>query len=81
MVKVDHVTLYKKGENNWLFLPLFWKVSHVEVDCPNGDIARFEFEDQKISNEGVKVKRDFTFLEKWSKLDSPEENEIVKQNE
>ena len=63
MVKVGHVTLYKKGRNDW-------RVSHVEIDCPNGDIARFEFENQKITKEGVKVARDFTFVEKWSKPDS-----------
>ena len=70
MVKVRHVTLFKKGRDDWM-------VSHVEVDCPNGEIARFEYEDKSIPAEGLKISRNFSFVEKWSKLETSEESEIV----
>ena len=44
-------------------------VSHVEVDCLNGDIARFEFQDQLITVEGVQSDRNLAFTEKWFKGD------------
>lgn len=55
-------------------------VKNVKINCPNGDIARFEFEDQLITKEGVKIERDFTFKAKWNQRKTRIDPEIIKKH-
>ena len=44
------IILYKTGSDDW-------KVSWVEIDCPQGEVVRFNVNDQPITAKGVKVKK------------------------